>query len=175
VWQIPVSQRNRDKGKYMNYRAGRFVGCVLVGVGCISLLAGCASMKKKEVNVSVADLSAAARTTVERVTKNGKVDQITKEKEKGKVVYDVEATINGKHEEFLIADSDGEVLGTESSVDFSEVPQPVREAAQKYFGTSSGLKAMKGIEYGKVSYEIEGPKNGKTVEITFDEMGQKVK
>ena len=91
------------------------------------------------------------------------------------MVYDVEATIKGKHEEFLIADSNGEVLGTETGIDFNEVPRPVREAAEKYFGTSSGLKAMKGIEYGKISYEIEGSKGGKTVEVTFDELGRKAK
>ena len=101
------------------------------------------------------------------------MDQITREKERGKVVYDVEATINGKHQEFLIADADGTVLGTETSIEFSQLPEPVRMAAEKYFGTSGGLKAMKGVEYGETSYEIEGPKNGKTVEVTFDSAGKR--
>jgi hypothetical protein len=35
-----------------------------------------------------------------------------------------------------------------------------------------GLKAMKGLEYGETHYEIEGPKNGKTVEVTFEPDGK---
>ena len=71
--------------------------------------------------------------------------------------------------------SDGAVLGTENSIEFSQVPEPVRAAAEKYFGTASGLKAMKGEEYGETHYEIEGTKNGKTVEVTFDPMGKRAK
>jgi hypothetical protein len=29
------------------------------------------------------------------------------------------------------------------------------------------------MEYGEISYEIEGTKNGKTVEITFDRAGKR--
>ena len=34
---------------------------------------------------------------------------------------------------------------------------------------------MKGVEYGETHYEIEGTKNGKTVEVTFDPAGKKGK
>src|SRR5215471_1367301 len=96
---------------------------------------GCASTQKKEVDVRVSEgeLSAPARATLARVTAGGKVDQITRETERGKVVYDVEATIAGKHEEFTIADADGAVLGTETSIDFNQLPEPVQTAARKYF------------------------------------------
>lgn len=156
----------------MSYRI-RAIGLVLAAACFAVAMSGCALFRKKEVKVSVADMSAAARTSTERVTAGGRVTQATREKERGRIVYDVEATINGKHEEFLIADSNGEVLGTETSIEFSDCPKPVRDAAAKYFGSTAGLKAMKGIEYGEVSYEIEGTKKRKTVEITFDELGRK--
>ena len=134
---------------------------------------GCALFRKREARVTVAEMSAAARTSTERVTAGGTVTQVTREKERGQLVYDVEAMIKGKHEEFLIADSDGEVLGTEKSIELSDCPKPVRDAAEKYFGRTAGLKSMKGIEYGEISYEIEGMRKGKMVEITFDELGRK--
>ena len=84
-----------------------------------------------------------------------------------------EATVGGKHVEYTIAEADGAILGTETSVEFSQLPEPVRAAAQKYFGSTSGLKASKGFEDGKISYEIEGAKNGKTVEATFDPNGKR--
>ena len=131
--------------------------------------------KEKEVRVSPAQLSEPARATVEKVTAGGKIEQMTKEVEKGKTVYDVEAVVDGKHLEFLIADADGAVLGTEVPIEYDELPEAVRTAAEKYFGTASGLKAMKGVEYGETTYEIEGPKDGKTVEATFDPEGKPAK
>ena len=154
-------------------RIGQFTLVVVLAVGLTGLAVGCASASKKEKDVSVTELSQPARAAVEKVTAGGQVDKLTREVEKGKVVYDVEATVGGKHVEFLIADADGAVLGTEVPVDFSELPEPVRAAAEKYFGGTTGLKAMKGVEYGETHYELEGPRNGKTVEVTFDPAGKR--
>ena len=162
----------------MQTKISRFIMALSLAVGAAGLAAGCASTKgsaQKEERVTLAQMSAPARATVEKETAGGKVDQIDKEVEKGKVVYDVEATVGGKHVEFLIADADGAVLGTENEIAFSELPEPVRAAAEKYFGTSAGLKVMKGVEYGETHYEIEGPKGGKTVEVTFDPTGKQGK
>ena len=157
----------------MHTRISRFIIALMPAVAAAGLAAGCTSTK--EQRVSLAQMSAPARTTVEKETAGGKIDQIDKEVEKGKVVYDVEATVGGKHVEFLIADADGAVLGTETEIEFNQLPEPVRAAAEKYFGTSAGLKAMKGVEYGQTHYEIEGPKGGKTVEVTFDPAGKRGK
>jgi uncharacterized membrane protein YkoI len=163
----------------MQTQISRFITALTLAAGVAGLVASCASTKEgsaqKEERVSLAQMSAPARATVERVTAGGTVDQIDKEVEKGKVVYDVEATVGGKHVEFLIADADGAVLGTESEIEFNNLPEPVRAAAEKYFGTSAGLKAMKGVEYGETHYEIEGSKGGKTVEVTFDPAGKRSK
>ncbi len=160
----------------MQTRLRCFILIPLVAAAVAGFAAGCASSKggsQKEARVTIDQLSAPARATVEKVTAGGTVDQITREKEKGKIVYDVEATVGGRHLEFLIADADGTVLGTEVPVEFSELPEPVRAAAEKYFGTTSGLTAMKGVEYGETSYEIEGTRDGKKVEVTFDPNGKR--
>jgi uncharacterized membrane protein YkoI len=129
----------------------------------------------REHDVTLAQVSEPARATISKETAGGQVDKITKEVEHGKTVYDVEATVGGKHMEYLIADADGTVLGTEVPIEFSQLPQPVRTAAEKYFGTSNGLTIMKGLEYGETHYELEGLKNGKKVEVTFDSEGKRGK
>ena len=139
-----------------------------LALGCLFI--SCASTREQRVTLD--QLSAPARVTVENSTAGGKVDKIDREIERGKVVYDVEATVAGKHLEFLIADSNGEILGTETSIEYDALPDAVRVAAEKYFRSSTGLKAMKGIEYGETHYEVEGLKNGRTVEITFDPAGR---
>ena len=147
-----------------------------LAIGMAGLAVGCASDKSaKEVRVSLPQLSPPARATLERVTAGGTIDKIDREIERGKVVYDAEATVGGKHVEYLIADSNGEVLGTENEIEFSQLPEPVRTAAEKYFDSTTGLKAMKGLEYGETHYEIEGPKHGKNVEATFDPLGKRGK
>jgi len=141
------------------------------------LAIGCASLKpvSTEQEVTLEQISVPARATVGKETAGGHVDKITKEVERGKTVYDVEATVGGKHMEYLIADADGTLLGTEVPIAFDQLPEPVRAATEKYFGTSSGLMVMKGVEYGETHYEIEGPKNGKKVEVTFDPAGKPAK
>ena len=148
-----------------------FNGLCWLGVGCACMKSEAA----KETEVAVTAVSSPARATIEKETAGGRVDKITRETERGKIVYDVEATVDGKHMEYLVAEANGELLGTEVPVEFSSLPQPVQDAAQKYFGTATRLTAMKGVEYGETQYELEGLKNGKKVEVTFDPNGKEEK
>jgi hypothetical protein len=161
----------------MHYLSRRF----LLAGALVALLAalgsGCACCKSKapkETRISAQEMSPPARATVEKVTAGGSVDQVTREAERGQTVYDVEATIGGQHREFLIADSTGEVLGTEVPIEFANLPEPVRAAAERYFDATAGLTVMKGVEYGETQYEIEGPRKGKKVEATFDPQGKRL-
>src|SRR5262245_8307764 len=104
----------------LNWLSTGFVLCFAT-----ALLAGCASTKSGERDVTLAEVSEPARATITKETAGGQVDKITREVERGKTVYDVEATVGGKHMEYLIADSNGELLGTEVPVEFGQLPEPV--------------------------------------------------
>src|SRR4051812_14628270 len=99
-----------------------------------SLTVGCANMmhKSKEHDISMDQMSPPARSMAQKVTAGGHVDKVTEEIERNRKVYDVEATVNGRHMEYLIAADDGSLLGTESPINFSEAPQPVRDAAVQH-------------------------------------------
>ena len=162
----------------MPLRVCHSVTAVASLIGGALLLASCTSPNsvyhqpvRESDRASLAALTPDARATVDRVTAGGNIDQIDKETEKGRDVYDVEATVQGKHVEYTIA-IDGVILGTETSIDFAELPPPVRSAAEKYFAGVNGLRPSKAVEDGQVSYEIEGGKNGKPVTATFDPEGQ---
>jgi uncharacterized membrane protein YkoI len=154
--------------------------CWMTAFLVAALGAACASTKtaneqKEDAadRVSLEELTAPARTTVEKLTAGGTIEKVDKEMEKGETVYDVEATINGKHMEYTVG-TDGALVGTETSIDFSELPDAVRTGAQTYFGRATGLNPSKGVEYGQTTYEIEGEKDGKKVAVTFDEAGRLV-
>lgn len=162
----------------MQTRIPRFLIVLTLAAGLGGLATGCRSAKSaaraNERDIAVAELSGPAQATIERLTAGGQLEKITKEVEKGIPVYDVEAAVGGKHLEFLIAEADGAVLGTEVPVAIAELPEPVGAAAAKFFGGTDGLKAMKGEEFGKTSYEIEGIRKGKTVEVTFNPAGKRL-
>ena len=159
----------------MKTQITRLIVAVVMCLAVAGFAAGCSSTgkkgTKKEQDISADQMSAIARATMQKQARSGLIEKITKEVERGRTVYDVEANVDGRHMEYLIADDTGELLGTEVPIDYSKVPQPVRTAAEKYFGTSTGLTAMKGVEYGETHYEIEGMKNGKKAEKSWDASG----
>jgi uncharacterized membrane protein YkoI len=168
-----AKQSSTRKGNNMQIGSIRFMSTSILCFAAAGFLAGCATTKEQDV--TLAQVSEPARATISKETAGGHVDKITKEVERGKAVYDVEATVGGKHMEYLVADANGELLGTEVPIELNQAPELVRASAEKYFGTTSGLTVMKGVEYGETHYEIEGPKNGKKVEVTFDPDGKKGK
>jgi len=122
-------------------------------------------------HVTLADFPARARAAVEKWLAGGTIQKITKEDEDGKIIYDVEATVKGKHAEADIA-ADGTVLTTEESVAYDSLPKAVRDAAEKYFGSAKDLNASKEIEKGKASYEVEGKKDNKKVTLNLNNTGK---
>src|SRR5437867_455198 len=84
----------------------------------ISAVAAEKEHEDKSQAVGLADLPAPARAAVEKWLAGGTIKKIEKEEEDGKVIYDVEATVKGKHAEADIA-ADGTVLTTEESVSFA--------------------------------------------------------
>ena len=125
----------------------------------------------KSEQVALTDLPAPARAAVEKWLGDGKIKKIDKEIEDGKVVYDVEATKDGKHVETTVAEN-ATVMSVEEEVAFDALPKPVREAAEKYFGGSKGLQASKEIEGGKTAYEVEGKKGDAKMALKLDVTGK---
>lgn len=152
----------------------RRLGWMMLSTGLALAVVAVAAEKEhddKPQVVALADLPAPARAAVEKWLAGGTIQKIEKEDEDGKIIYDVEATVKGKHAEADIA-ADGTVLTTEESVAFDSLPKAVRDAAGKYFGSAKGLHASKEIEKGKAQYEVEGQKDNKKVTLKFDDTGK---
>ena len=137
------------------------IGFLMFGVfGCNS-----------EHKIKLSQVSAPARTTIEKLTAGGKIKMIEKETSNGKTIYDIEATVNGKNVEYDIADN-GEVLTSEESVPYDSLPEAVRQAAEKYFGSTENMSASKEIEGNQTYYEVEGKKSGKEISLKLDHTGK---
>jgi len=148
------------------------IAVIVVGLALtVSALAAEKEHEDKPAPVTLADLPAPARAAVEKWLAGGTIQKIEKEDEDGKVIYDVEATVNGKHAEADIA-ADGTVLTTEEGVAYDSLPKAVRDAAEKYFGSAKDLNAAKELEKGKAQYEVEGKMGDKKVTLKFDDTGK---
>lgn len=164
----------------MSRRAFEIMGAVILMVG----VTGCSGLgrqgekaegtKAKETpaqQVSLSDVPAPARTVIEKVTAGGKIKKIEKAEEGGKTIYDVEATMPDRDVEYDIA-ADGTILTEGRTVPYTSVPLVVRNAAEKYFGSATGLKAFVELEEGKTFYEISGRKGKTPMTIKLTDAGQ---
>jgi uncharacterized membrane protein YkoI len=157
--------------RYRMLASAVVVGLVLVLCGCNCL---CKKGEKKEAPaqaISLADVPAPARATIEKLTAGGTIKKIDKAEEGGQTVYDVEATVGEKDVEYDVA-ADGKVVTSEESVPFASLPPAVQTAAHTYFGSAAGLRASRELEAGKSFYEVSGTKAGGPVTVKFSDTGK---
>ncbi|HUJ10377.1 MAG TPA: PepSY domain-containing protein [Verrucomicrobiae bacterium] len=162
----------------MKNHTSRSITTLLIATGLAMLTAARATNESgKEAKedsserVTMGQLTELARATVEKLIAGGRIEKIDKEMEKGQTVYDVEANVNGKHMEYTITMA-GDVVGTETSIEFNQLQDAVQAAAAEYFGGIASLEPSRVEENGQTNYEIEGKKSGKKVAVTFDRTGR---
>jgi hypothetical protein len=92
-------------------RSGRLIGLAVCSLG----LAGCCSHggeNGKEVAVTMGELPAAVRATLDRESAGGQVTEIEREMKKGRTIYSADLTVNGQAWDISIAE-DGTVISKE--------------------------------------------------------------
>jgi len=152
---------------------------ILKAVVAVVLIAGlsgckCPFAQKKEAPaqaVTLSDVPTPAKAAINTLMAGGEITKIEKEGQGAKAIYDVEGKSQGKSVEYDVA-ADGTVLSSEESVPYTSLPEAVRKAAEKYFGSSEGLAANKEIEKGKTFYEVEGQKGGATITLKLSDTGK---
>ena len=101
----------------------RFASCGFAAL----LLAGSAVAESK---VKMESLPPGVQKTVKQQTQNAKLVGLSKEKEGGQTVYELETMVNGKSRDLTI-DSAGTILSVEDEVALDSVPEPARKAIQQ--------------------------------------------
>ncbi len=125
-----------------------------------------------EAKVSLKNLPPAVRATVENETKNAKIKSVSKEKEKGKTVYELETMVGTRSRDLMI-DEAGKIDVVEEQIDPASAPPPVRAALEK---RGSILKLESVQENGTTTYEGQVKTSaGKKVTLELDASGSPVK
>jgi len=97
----------------------------LIAFGALASLATAADKK-----LQMTDLPPAVQKTVQDQLKGAEVKGIAKETEKGKVQYEVETMLNGKHRDFEV-DTKGALLAVEEETALDSLPPAAKAAIQK--------------------------------------------
>lgn len=140
---------------------------------------------EKEVKVSAEQLPPAVKAALEK--EGAKLDDVEKEEEGGKVVYEADAEKDGKELEIKVAE-DGTVIsreaedeeeededekeGSEEKVSMDQLPSAVRETIVKQAEGGQVTEVEKEVKDGKTVYEAEVKKDGQEFEIKVDEQGK---
>ncbi|MGA3018805.1 MAG: PepSY domain-containing protein [Bryobacteraceae bacterium] len=94
----------------------------------IGALLGVAAAAEKKVQMK--DLPPAVQKTVQDQTKGAEIRGISSETEKGKLIYEVETMVNGKHRDILV-DAKGAVTEVEEETAIESIPAAAQAAIEK--------------------------------------------
>ena len=118
--------------------------------------------------LTINDLPPAVRAAVESQTKGAEIKTISKETEDGKVRFEVETLVNGKHRDIAI-DTKGAVIEIEDEIAPADAPAAVRAAmARKAVGGRIVTVETVTVGHAIAAYEAEYiDKNGRKREARF--------
>lgn len=83
-----------------------------------------------EKKVQMKDLPPAVQKTVQDQTKGAEIKSITSETEKGKLTYEVETMVNGKHRDITV-DAKGALAEVEEETAIEAIPAAAKAAFEK--------------------------------------------
>jgi len=122
--------------------------------------------------LELADLPSAVQETVKRELGSARVDEIERDTEDGKVVYNIDAeTADGRDIELEVAE-DGALLGKKEEVRLADVPAAVRATIERELDGISldGIELQ--TEKGTIQYQAEAKTaDGRDIELELAEDG----
>jgi uncharacterized membrane protein YkoI len=135
---------------------------------------GLSAVLAAETKVKMTDLPTPVQQTVKEQTKDATLVGITKEKEKGKTVYEVETKANGKGRDIHI-DETGAVIELEQEVEIDSIPPAAKAAIEKKAAGRKIIKVETLTKEGKTTYEAAVKRMWKNAEIRVAADGSPVK
>jgi uncharacterized membrane protein YkoI len=107
-------------------------------------------------DASLSGLPEAVRVTIERETKSFEIEDIDRDNDDGKVVYEVEAvSTDGRRTEFVVA-QDGSLVKMGGEIRAEDMPEPIAEAVNKAVGDVVFFRIHKRVsDNEKLRYNIE--------------------
>jgi len=139
---------------FRSFETSRFIGNNQK-IAFLLILSLCISVAGAR-DVSLSELPQAVRVTIERETKGFEIEDIDREKDDGKVVYEVEAeSADGRRSEMVVAE-DGSLIKIDEQLRGQDLPGPIAEAVRKSVGDVVFFRIRRRVSPSeKLKYDIE--------------------
>ncbi|MHC4659856.1 MAG: PepSY-like domain-containing protein [Planctomycetota bacterium] len=125
-------------------------------------------------DVSLSDVPQAVRTTIKRELKGAEIDGLERDKDDGKIVYEVET--DGDNDIKITITENGTLLEREEELDAKDLPAAILNAVEKMFGDVDFDDVEKEYRLGRGTvYKMEVEKDMLRVDLEMKEDGTVVK
>lgn len=121
----------------------------------------------EEMEIKLADMPAAARAAVTKVTAESSVKKVTKSSDDGMTTYEIDYT-DGNVVCAMVVSSAGDVMETERAVAQEKMPAAAMAALVKHY---PGAKFSESLLVTTISYEVTVTVNGKSHEVVVNAAG----
>lgn len=138
----------------------------------VSLLA--ISAVAQETKITAKDVPAAVMSAFKTAYPNATIRGYAREKEKGKVFYEIESREGTLHRDILY-NADGTVAEIEESIAATDLPSEVQEAFRKRYPKAVITLAEKTTIGDKIAYEVSGKVGKRKVSMELDASGKVLK
>ena len=138
-------------------------------VMAVSLLVIAAVAQEKKITGK--DVPAAVMTAFKTAYPNATIRGYAREKENGKVFYEIESR-EGTTTRDVLYNPDGTVAEIEESIAATDLPAEVQQAMKEKYPKAVITKAERTTAGDKVSYEIVARQGKKRVTVEFDSSGK---
>jgi uncharacterized membrane protein YkoI len=145
------------------------IGIIAVCLALASVVTAAQERKLKEKDVPPA-VTAAFKSAYPNATVRG----YEKEKENGKVFYEIEST-DGSTLRDILYNPDGTVASIEETVAFKDLPVEAQQLMQTKYAKAVVSAAERVTEGNKVEYEVSARQGKKKISLVFDSDGKLLK
>ncbi len=123
-----------------------------------------------EIKINIQDLPPAVQRAMKAQTNGATILGASKEREDGRMTYEVETRVNNKGRDLTFAE-DGTLLEVEQEVNLDSIPPRAKDAIQRRIGDGI-IKKVESVTRGShVSYEAQFTRNGKNMEVAVNADG----
>jgi hypothetical protein len=147
---------------------------LILAFGALAFSGGTSSLWAQEQKISCDAVPAPVRASFEKAYAKADMSSCLKETEKGKTSYEIDSK-SGENRLTVRFQADGKVIRAEETIATADVPEPVKQAAQKKYAGGEIALAQKVTSGNAVTYELHVKHRNKTVEVAFDANGKEVK
>ena len=148
-----------------------FTRLTLIAIG---LLLASLSASAQETKISEKDVPQAVIAAFKSAYPNATVRGYAKEKEHGKLFYEIESK-DGATMRDLLYNPDGTVAEIEETVAVTDLPAEAQQAIKSKYPKAVVTKAEKVTEGDKIKYEVSARSGKKRISLSFDADGKLLK